>query len=554
MSRAACRRAAPDLGEAWYVRGWALAMAGDEAEGLDCLLKGLELWGVAAERLPALRAVFEAKGFASGCGAAADLFAEQPLQFMRRGLPIAGLRALADQRDEAFAILDAAAARGDPTLIFFPWIPFVRPGLETDRAPDRWRQVRSSKADAASFSQAFHKSGANTSEPNEMILRLTLRGGGIMRESPTQNGAVVAPSEAFGLKTYYVLLLAQAVSLLGSQVSGLAVSIAIFRQTGHATPLALVAFFSAAPRIVLGGSAGAMADRFDRRRIMLLANVGYVVASALLLASFASGAFRLWHLYLLVLGSATCAAIEAPAFQASVAMLVPDSHRDRANAIGMVRRGRIAGVLAPTVSWTALRDRRRRGLYLPGHCELRGRDRRDRRGPHSDAGANRRRTCDAGFSLATGLRRLSVPRRPPIASGPLRLFHGHVFLRPGRAGPQCPLHPRPDGQRRHARCRYGRAKFRRLGRGGDDGRLGWDSPPHSHGHARGCDGRAFLALAGVRRSRSAQASSCSCSRSRSSKRRRCRSSRQRRRPTFRGECSRPSARSPPCSGRRPTSS
>src|SRR5580704_6460777 len=84
-----------------------------------------------------------------------------------------------------------------------------------------------------------------------------------------------------GPRAYYVLLLAQAVSLLGSQVSGLAISIAVFRQTGHATPLALVAFFSMAPRIVLNGFAGAVADRFDRRRIMLLANVGYVVTSGL---------------------------------------------------------------------------------------------------------------------------------------------------------------------------------------------------------------------------------------------------------------------------------
>jgi DHA3 family macrolide efflux protein-like MFS transporter len=161
--------------------------------------------------------------------------------------------------------------------------------------------------------------------------------------------ATEAPAGGVGLRTYYVLLGAQAISLLGSQTSGLAVSIAVFRQTGHATPLALVAFFSAAPRMVLGGFAGALADRFDRRRIMLLANVGYVVASGLLLASFASGAFRLWHLYVLVLGSSLFAAIEAPAFQASVAMLVPDSHRDRANAIGMIG-GPVAGVLAPTIA------------------------------------------------------------------------------------------------------------------------------------------------------------------------------------------------------------
>lgn len=152
-----------------------------------------------------------------------------------------------------------------------------------------------------------------------------------------------------GLRTYHVLLVAQAVSLLGSQISGLAVSIAVFRQTGHATPLALVAVFTAAPRMLLGGFAGALADRFDRRRMMLLANVGYIVTSGLLLASFASGAFRLWHLYVLVLGSALCATIEAPAFQASVAMLVPDSRRDRANAIGMIG-GPAAGVLGPTIS------------------------------------------------------------------------------------------------------------------------------------------------------------------------------------------------------------
>src|SRR5215472_16258391 len=136
---------------------------------------------------------------------------------------------------------------------------------------------------------------------------------------PSERSALASATKAraFGLRTYYVLLLAQAISLLGSQISGLAVSIAVLRQTGHATPLALVAFFLAAPRIVLGGFAGALADRLDLRRIMLSANVGYVVASGLLLASFASGAFQLSHLYVLVLGSAVCAAIEAPAFQAS---------------------------------------------------------------------------------------------------------------------------------------------------------------------------------------------------------------------------------------------
>jgi DNA-binding winged helix-turn-helix (wHTH) protein/Tfp pilus assembly protein PilF len=116
---------APDLGDAWYQRGWALMMAGDQAEGFDCLLKGLELRGVAPERLRPLRTVFEAKGLADACAVAADLFAEQPVAFLRRGMHVAVLRALAGQADEAFAILDAAAARDDPALMFLPWMPWL---------------------------------------------------------------------------------------------------------------------------------------------------------------------------------------------------------------------------------------------------------------------------------------------------------------------------------------------------------------------------------------------------------------------------------------------
>jgi DNA-binding winged helix-turn-helix (wHTH) protein len=125
VEAAATLSLAPDLGDAWYQRGWALTMAGDQAAGFDCLLKGLELRGMARERLWPLRIAFEASGFAAACAAAADLFAEQPVAFLRRGMHVVVLHALAGQPDEAFAILDAAATRGDPALMFLPWLPCV---------------------------------------------------------------------------------------------------------------------------------------------------------------------------------------------------------------------------------------------------------------------------------------------------------------------------------------------------------------------------------------------------------------------------------------------
>jgi MFS transporter, DHA3 family, macrolide efflux protein len=165
----------------------------------------------------------------------------------------------------------------------------------------------------------------------------------------TTAATVQAPAASLGLRIYYALVVTETVSLIGSQISGYAVSINVFRATGHATPLALVAFFSVTPSILFTGLAGALADRFDRRRLMLIANVGFTVCSGLLLLSFASGEFRLWHLYALTLGASVFATLERPAFQASVAMLVPDSHRDRANAIGQMT-GSTAGVIAPAVA------------------------------------------------------------------------------------------------------------------------------------------------------------------------------------------------------------
>jgi MFS family permease len=149
-----------------------------------------------------------------------------------------------------------------------------------------------------------------------------------------------APSQ--GLRTYYLLVATQTVSQIGSRISFFAVGIAVFTQTSHATPIAIISFCQALPWIVGAGFAGAMADRHDRRRLLILANAGFVVTSGLLLVSFTSGAFRLWHLYVLAL-------VSGPAFRASVTMLAPDSHRDRANAISQMT-GPAANAISPALA------------------------------------------------------------------------------------------------------------------------------------------------------------------------------------------------------------
>lgn len=152
-----------------------------------------------------------------------------------------------------------------------------------------------------------------------------------------------------GLATFYTIVITQAFSMIGSRMSGLAVGIWLFQETGDVTPLALVAFFGLLPTILGSNVAGLLADRYDRRLIMVLADTGQAICTAALFWLFLTDAFRIEYLYILAFLQGTAEMFQGPAFGASVATLVPDKHRDRANAIQQLMMP-AAGLIAPAAA------------------------------------------------------------------------------------------------------------------------------------------------------------------------------------------------------------
>lgn len=153
----------------------------------------------------------------------------------------------------------------------------------------------------------------------------------------------------YNLRTFYIIILTQVFSLIGSRMSGLAIGIKVFDDTGKATPLALVALFSLLPNLIFVNVAGVIADRWDRKRMMVLSDAGQAIGTILLLISFASDSFQLWHLYTVAVLQSIAGVFQGPAFMSSVTMLVPDSHRDRANAITQMSYP-AAGIVAPILT------------------------------------------------------------------------------------------------------------------------------------------------------------------------------------------------------------
>ncbi|MBK9125044.1 MAG: MFS transporter [Chloroflexi bacterium] len=151
------------------------------------------------------------------------------------------------------------------------------------------------------------------------------------------------------MRTFYLIVATQTFSIIGSRLSGLAVGFYIFAQTGQATPLLLISLFSMLPSIFAANIGGVLADRWDRRKLMLVADLGQAACTLLLLFSFATGSFQLWHLYALVFVSQLLGSIQHPAFAASITMLVPDDKRDRANALTQLSSP-AAGIIAPIIA------------------------------------------------------------------------------------------------------------------------------------------------------------------------------------------------------------
>jgi DHA3 family macrolide efflux protein-like MFS transporter len=152
-----------------------------------------------------------------------------------------------------------------------------------------------------------------------------------------------------GMRTFYTIVITQALSMIGSRVTGLALGIYLYNQTGDATPLSIVAFFTLLPMALMTSISGIFADRFDRRRLMALADFGQAIGTVLLILSFASGAFQIWHLYVIVMIQSIFSVFQGPAFMASMTMLVPEDQRPRANTIYQMA-GPLSGIFAPAIA------------------------------------------------------------------------------------------------------------------------------------------------------------------------------------------------------------
>jgi len=138
----------------------------------------------------------------------------------------------------------------------------------------------------------------------------------------------------------------QAVSLFGSNLVQFGLVWWLTESTGSATVLAMATLVALLPSVFLSPFAGALVDRWNRRRVLIVADTLIALVTVGLAGLFLVGAERVWLVYLVMFLRAAGGSFHWPAMQASTSLMVPEQHLSRIAGLNQSLRGAV-GIVAP---------------------------------------------------------------------------------------------------------------------------------------------------------------------------------------------------------------
>jgi MFS family permease len=135
-------------------------------------------------------------------------------------------------------------------------------------------------------------------------------------------------------RNYRLYFIGQGVSLIGTWMQNVALSWLVYRLTGSVFLLGLVGFTSQIPTFILSPFTGVLTDRYNRRKLMLLAQVFFMLQSLTMALLVLFNLVEVWHIIALSIIFGIISAFDAPARQSLVVDLI-DKPEQLSNAIAL---------------------------------------------------------------------------------------------------------------------------------------------------------------------------------------------------------------------------
>ena len=146
---------------------------------------------------------------------------------------------------------------------------------------------------------------------------------------------------------FFTIWNGQAISLLGSQMVQFALIWWLTKTTESATVLTTATLVGILPSVVLGPFVGTLVDRWNRRKILIIADSSIAIVTLILVYLFSIELVDIWIIYLMLFLRALGGGFHGPAMAASTSLMVPDEHLTRIQGVNQTLYAGLNIVSAP---------------------------------------------------------------------------------------------------------------------------------------------------------------------------------------------------------------
>lgn len=159
-------------------------------------------------------------------------------------------------------------------------------------------------------------------------------------------------NEIVELKDFLILWSTQSISQLGSSITAFALTLWLYEKTGSSLSTAALTICSYAPYVLMSIFAGALTDRFDKKKTMLGCDVFAVMCTLVVFVLFRTERLAVWHLYVLNAVSGLMNTVQQPASEVAMTLIIPEKHYQRTSGLRSLSRSLIS-IMNPLIA-TAL--------------------------------------------------------------------------------------------------------------------------------------------------------------------------------------------------------
>ncbi len=145
-----------------------------------------------------------------------------------------------------------------------------------------------------------------------------------------------------GLKDFYMLWLTQSLSQLGSNITAFSLTLWLYEKTGSALSTAALAICTYLPYVVMSIVAGALTDRFNKKKTMLCCDLFAALCTVVVFILYRRDLLTGWHLYALNILSGLMNAIQQPASEVAYTVLTPKEQYQKTSALQYLSRSVIS--------------------------------------------------------------------------------------------------------------------------------------------------------------------------------------------------------------------